>query len=94
MRLPIHEDFTSSQPGYARALARDLAEETSGEVRFDTGSRAAWSTDASNYRHVPIGVVLPRTLEDVVRVAETPPTWEAREDDGRPNRPGAGPAPK
>ena len=67
MRLPIHEDFTSSQPGYARALARDLAEETSGEVRFDTGSRAAWSTDASNYRHVPIGVVLPRTLEDVVR---------------------------
>ena len=67
MRLPIHDDFTSSQPGYARALARDLAEETSGEVRFDTGSRAAWSTDASNYRHVPIGVVLPRTLEDVVR---------------------------
>ncbi|HEY4099335.1 MAG TPA: FAD-linked oxidase C-terminal domain-containing protein [Gemmatimonadales bacterium] len=38
-----------------------------GEVRFDAGSRAAWSTDASNYRHVPIGVVLPRTAEDVVR---------------------------
>jgi len=66
VHLPVH-DFTPSQPGYARALARDLAEATTGEVRFDTGSRAAWSTDASNYRHVPIGVVLPRTLDDVVR---------------------------
>jgi FAD/FMN-containing dehydrogenase/Fe-S oxidoreductase len=67
VRLPIHEDFTPTQPGYARALARELAEETTGEVRFDTGSRAAWSTDASNYRHVPIGVVLPRTIDDVIR---------------------------
>jgi FAD/FMN-containing dehydrogenase/Fe-S oxidoreductase len=67
VHLPIHDDFTPTQPGYARALARDLAAETTGEVRFDTGSRAAWSTDASNYRHIPIGVVLPRTLDDVVR---------------------------
>ena len=67
MHLPIHDDFTSTQPGYARALARDLAAETTGEVRFDAGSRAAWSTDASNYRHVPIGVVLPRTIDDVIR---------------------------
>ncbi|GAA2844470.1 hypothetical protein GCM10020220_037220 [Nonomuraea rubra] len=34
-----------------------------GEVRFDTGSRAAYSTDASNYRQVPIGVVVPRHLD-------------------------------
>ncbi len=37
-----------------------------GGVRFDDGSRAAYSTDASNYRQVPIGVVLPRDADDVV----------------------------
>ncbi|WP_240972305.1 FAD-binding and (Fe-S)-binding domain-containing protein [Nonomuraea composti] len=44
-------------------LRRRLEEAVDGEVRFDTGSRAAYSTDASNYRQVPIGVVVPRTLE-------------------------------
>ncbi|HEY3934570.1 MAG TPA: FAD-binding and (Fe-S)-binding domain-containing protein [Gemmatimonadales bacterium] len=48
-------------------LERELRRQITGEVRFDAGSRAAWSTDASNYRHVPVGVVLPRTVEDVVR---------------------------
>jgi FAD/FMN-containing dehydrogenase/Fe-S oxidoreductase len=38
----------------------------SGEVRFDRGMRAAYASDASNYRQVPIGVVLPRTVEDIV----------------------------
>src|SRR5579875_543907 len=37
-----------------------------GEVRFDAGSRGAYSTDASNYRQVPIGVVVPRTVEAAV----------------------------
>ena len=36
-----------------------------GEVRFDAGARAAYASDASNYRQVPIGVVLPRTVEDI-----------------------------
>jgi FAD/FMN-containing dehydrogenase/Fe-S oxidoreductase len=38
----------------------------SGEVRFDKGMRAAYAADASNYRQVPIGVVLPRSVEDIV----------------------------
>jgi len=38
----------------------------SGEVRFDKGMRAAYASDASNYRQVPIGVVLPRSVEDIV----------------------------
>ncbi|HEU4923826.1 MAG TPA: FAD-binding and (Fe-S)-binding domain-containing protein, partial [Burkholderiales bacterium] len=38
----------------------------SGEVRFDGGMRAAYASDASNYRQVPIGVVLPRTVDDIV----------------------------
>ena len=37
-----------------------------GEVRFDAGSRALYATDASNYRQVPIGLVVPRDAEDVV----------------------------
>ncbi|HEV8599019.1 MAG TPA: FAD-binding and (Fe-S)-binding domain-containing protein [Gemmatimonadales bacterium] len=47
-------------------LARELRRRIGGEVRFDAGSRAAYSTDASNYRQVPLGVVIPRDTEDVV----------------------------
>ncbi len=50
----------------ARALVAELIPAIEGEVRFDRGSRSAYSTDASNYRQVPIGVVVPRTLDDVV----------------------------
>ncbi|WP_327095937.1 FAD-binding oxidoreductase [Nocardia vinacea] len=45
-------------------LAAELTGKVAGEVRFDPGSRATYSTDASNYRAVPLGVVLPRTPED------------------------------
>lgn len=48
------------------ALERDLRADVRGEVRFDEGSRALYTTDASNYRQVPLGVVLPRDAEDVV----------------------------
>jgi FAD/FMN-containing dehydrogenase/Fe-S oxidoreductase len=47
-------------------LRVELARTIAGEVRFDTASRAMYATDASNYRQVPIGVVVPRTLDDVV----------------------------
>src|SRR3954465_11340851 len=45
-----------------------LAAAVSGEVRFDRLSRALYSTDASVYQIVPLGVVLPRTEADVVTV--------------------------
>ncbi len=48
------------------ALRRDLEEVVRGEVRFDAGSRAIYSHDSSNYRQAPIGVVVPRSLDDVV----------------------------
>jgi hypothetical protein len=48
------------------ALAAELRDSIRGEVRFDNGSRALYATDASNYRQVPIGVVVPRELEDIV----------------------------
>jgi FAD/FMN-containing dehydrogenase/Fe-S oxidoreductase len=50
----------------AEALAAALRRELRGEVRFDSGSRALYATDASNYRQVPIGVVVPRDTDDVV----------------------------
>ena len=50
----------------AHDLEAELKSHVAGEVRFDAGSRAAYSTDASNYRQVPIGVVIPRSTEDVV----------------------------
>src|SRR5260370_8159145 len=46
-------------------LAREFGRELRGEVRFDPGYRALYSTDGSNYRQVPIGVVLPRDAQDV-----------------------------
>ncbi len=50
----------------AVVLADALRDEIRGEVRFDDGSRALYATDGSNYRQVPIGVVLPRDVEDVL----------------------------
>jgi FAD/FMN-containing dehydrogenase/Fe-S oxidoreductase len=54
----------------ARELARDLSRELAGEVRFGSASRALYATDASNFRQVPIGVVIPQTLDDVVATHE------------------------
>ncbi|MBV9596239.1 MAG: FAD-binding oxidoreductase [Chloroflexi bacterium] len=48
-------------------LESELRAHIRGEVRFDTGSRALYATDASNYRQVPIGVVVPRTVADIER---------------------------
>ena len=62
----ITNAFEPSGSGEHRALARDLQASIAGEVRFDAGSRAAYSTDASSYRQVPIGVVIPRTIDDVI----------------------------
>jgi FAD/FMN-containing dehydrogenase/Fe-S oxidoreductase len=53
-------------PSDAERLVVDLLNEVRGEVRFDAGSRALYATDASNYRQVPIGVVVPRDTDDVI----------------------------
>jgi hypothetical protein len=51
------------RPVDAHALARELRRRVDGEVRFGAGSRGPNSTDASNYRQVPIGVVVPHTID-------------------------------
>src|SRR5690349_21271185 len=56
-----------SEAPYGHELERDLRKTIQGEVRFDSGSRALYATDASNYRQVPIGVVLPNNADDVIQ---------------------------
>src|SRR3954453_15316291 len=60
--LQQHSDRTDRLSAAAEAL-RDRVD---GEVRFDPGTRAAYSTDASNFRQLPLGVVLPHTIEAAV----------------------------
>jgi FAD/FMN-containing dehydrogenase/Fe-S oxidoreductase len=50
----------------AEGLAAALRRTIEGEVRFNAGSRALYATDGSNYRQVPIGVVIPRSFDDIV----------------------------
>jgi FAD/FMN-containing dehydrogenase/Fe-S oxidoreductase len=50
----------------AAALEEALRKNIRGAVRFDSSSRALYATDGSNYRQVPIGVVLPRDPDDVI----------------------------
>ena len=50
----------------ARELEALLRKMVRGEVRFDDGSRALYATDGSNYRQVPIGVVIPTSTDDVI----------------------------
>ena len=69
-----HNQRTSEPRPWTDLVSRDGAERiaaairsrTTAEVRFDDQSRALYSTDASNYRQIPIGVVVPRTIDDVV----------------------------
>ena len=60
------------QIGTTRSLEVDVAgleallrQTVRGEVRFDNGSRAMYAHDAGNYRMVPLGVILPRDVDDV-----------------------------
>ncbi|HET9127818.1 MAG TPA: FAD-binding and (Fe-S)-binding domain-containing protein [Propionibacteriaceae bacterium] len=66
----LHHSHPSLTP-QLRALLRDLRHEVDGEVRFDSASLSAYSTDSSNYRQMPIGVVVPKTLDDVVATVNT-----------------------
>src|ERR1044071_2671271 len=48
-------------------LERRLRAELTGEVQFDAFSRGRYSTDASHYQIMPVGVVAPRTIEEADR---------------------------
>src|SRR6184192_4233628 len=72
MRVPAYPDRRFASPPTAfedvdvHGLERDLGRAVEGEVRFRPGDRALYATGGSNYRQLPIGVVIPRTIDDVV----------------------------
>src|SRR4051812_44748700 len=68
--LPVLDAPGASRVDVA-AFRANLSSRFSGEIRFDRLSRALYSTDASVYQIVPLGVVLPRTEEDVVATVQT-----------------------
>jgi FAD/FMN-containing dehydrogenase/Fe-S oxidoreductase len=51
----------------AQALAAEIRAAISGEVHFDDGYRALYAVDGSNYRQTPIGVVIPKTIDEVIQ---------------------------
>ena len=60
---------SSPSPGLdARRLEEALDGHVDAEVRFDVGNRSLYATDASNYRQMPIGVVIPRTVASIERI--------------------------
>src|SRR5690348_12188054 len=76
-RVPIQHEKTDGHrypPMVALdsvGLERELCAKVRGEVRFDAGSQAIYTTDASNYRQVPIGIVIPWDADDVVTTVAT-----------------------
>jgi FAD/FMN-containing dehydrogenase/Fe-S oxidoreductase len=63
----LHQSWrTQAREVDAEALEAELRGSIEGEVRFDAGSKAMYAADASNYRQVPIGVVIPKSKEDVI----------------------------
>jgi len=66
--LPPSSHDPSKHKRFAEAheLEKALREIVKGEVRFGDGDRALYATDGSNYRQVPIGVVVPRDAEDAI----------------------------
>ncbi len=71
-RLPVHRpdgaapsriDDDAIDLGH---LKRRLEKTITGEVRFDAGTLAMYANDSSNFRQVPLGVVVPKTVDDIV----------------------------
>ncbi|WP_321845859.1 FAD-binding and (Fe-S)-binding domain-containing protein [Paraburkholderia bannensis] len=52
------------------SVERSLSNAVRGEVRFDAGSKAIYASDASNYRQVPLGVVVPKDVDDMISAVE------------------------
>src|SRR6185312_3632631 len=65
--LDLRYETKYSEGVNAEAIEKELRKKIEGEVRFDKGTKALYATDASNYRQVPIGVVLPKSEEDIIK---------------------------
>ena len=59
-----------TEKGIPQALVQELTQAVGGEVRTDRLTRQLYSTDASDFYKVPVGVVIPRDVDDVCAVME------------------------
>jgi len=72
VRVPTKPDVRAATPPVAseevdvRSLQHELRRSTEAEIRFSAGDRALYTTGGSNYRMLPIGIVIPRSIDDVV----------------------------
>jgi len=66
MLPPISDQPRRAEVETASVLEAELRARIHGEVRFDRVSRMLYSTDASNYQIDPVGVVIPRTMDDAI----------------------------
>ncbi|MGN6267919.1 MAG: FAD-binding oxidoreductase, partial [Ginsengibacter sp.] len=64
--LDLHYETKYSRGVDVAAMEAELLANIEGEVRFDYGTKALYATDASNYRQAPLGVVLPKTEQDII----------------------------
>ncbi len=68
--MTIHGPLTPSDHISDSGLSARLSKEIEGDVLFDKFSRGRYSTDASIYQIEPIGVVIPKSEEDIIRAVE------------------------
>ena len=57
----------SQMGGSVAGLERALREEGVGEIQFDAFARGRYATDASSYQIMPLGVVIPGSIEEAAR---------------------------
>ncbi|MGN6341101.1 MAG: FAD-binding and (Fe-S)-binding domain-containing protein [Ginsengibacter sp.] len=64
--LDLHYETKYSRGVDVASMEAELLASIEGEARFDYGTKALYATDASNYRQAPLGVVLPKTEQDII----------------------------
>lgn len=64
MNAPLHKEVIHAG-SQRNELSKRLSQRVQGEVLFDRGSRGRYSTDASIYQADPIGVLIPKNMNDV-----------------------------
>jgi FAD/FMN-containing dehydrogenase/Fe-S oxidoreductase len=66
--LPVAASGSGMSNTGSTTLEARLAREIAGEVLFDPFSRGRYATDASFYQIMPAGVVIPKTIDEALRV--------------------------